>query len=488
MREDSSPGKVSVGPDTTIALPRLQPLGGRLSVPRPRLALGPVASWVGLATLVASAFTVVMFATARESPLVPRSSTAFPGWLAGPLHGVFGSLTNNSKTIDLGLTVVLGAMLLAYCAVLASVRTLPMRVLWICVIVLLAIMLMSPPLQLTDMFNYLGYARLGGLHHLNPYTHVINDASYDPVHRLSTWHNLTSPYGELFTALTYPLAWLPLPAAYWTLKVLTVGAALAFLWVVSVCARQLGRDPRVAVAFVALNPIFIIYAVGGFHNDFFLLLPSTGAIALLLARRDKSAGAVLMLAVGVKFTAILLLPFLLIGARSRERIIDVVKGAVLTAIPLVALSLALFGFSLPNLSDQSTLLTYFSIPQVVGLILGVGGGTPIVLKLADVLLVIVVLFLIWRRRDWLSSAGWATLALIASLSWLMPWYVIWVLPLAALSTSVRLRGAALALTLFLMVTFAPELALYMKQHHINPLRSPAGQASLALQKTLSQSQ
>jgi hypothetical protein len=53
---------------------------------------------------------------------------------------------------------------------------------------------------------------------------------------------------------------------------------------------------------------------------------------------------------------------------------------------------------------------------------------------------------------------------------------------------VRLRGAALVLTVFLMVTFAPELALYMKQHHINPLRSPAGQASLALQKRLSASQ
>ena len=488
MREDSSPGQVSVGTDTTIALPRLPPLGGRLSLPRARLALGPAAGWLGLATLIASAFTVVMFATARESPLVPRSATAFPGWLAGPLHGLFGSLTNNAKTIDLGLTIVLVAMLLAYGAVLASVRTLSMRVLWICVIVLLAIMLMSPPLQLTDMFNYLGYARLGGLHHLNPYTHVINAASYDPVYRLSTWHNLTSPYGQLFTALTYPLAWLPLPVGYWTLKVLVVAAALGFLWVVSVCARELGRDPRFAVAFVALNPIFIIYAVGGFHNDFFMLLPSTGAIALLLARRDKSAGAVLMLAVGVKYTAILLLPFLLIAARDNRRRVEILKGAALAAIPLIALSLALFGFSLPNLSDQSTLLTYFSIPQVVGLVLHIGGGTPTVLKVADVLLVVVVLYLLWRRRDWLSSAGWATLALIASLSWLMPWYVIWVLPLAALATSVRLRGRRLALTVFLMITFAPEPALYMKQHHINPLRSPAGQASQTLQKKLAQSQ
>jgi hypothetical protein len=487
MREDARLSRVSVGPDTTVAL-HPPVVGERLSVPRTRLALGPTAGWLGLATLIASAFAVVMFATARESPLVPRSATAFPGWLAGPLHGLFGRLTNNMRTIDLGLTLVLVAMLLAYCAVLATARKLPMRAIWIAVVVLLVIMLMSPPLQLTDMFNYLGYARLGGLHHLNPYTHVIANASYDPVYRLSTWHNLTSPYGELFTALSYPLAWLPLPVAYWAMKVLVVSAALAFLWVVSVCARRLGRDPRFVVAFVAFNPIFIIYAVGGFHNDFFMLLPSMAAIALLLDKRDKSAGAMLMLAVGVKFTAILLLPFLLLAIRNdRQRMINVVKGAVLCAIPLVVGSLLLFGFSLPNLSDQSTLLTDYSIPQVVGLVIGLHGATTALLKLADVLLVAFVLFLIWRRRDWLSSAGWATLALIASLSWLMPWYVIWLLPLAALGTSRRLRGAALALTLFLMVTFAPELALYMKNHHINPLRSPAGQASQTLQQSLSQS-
>lgn len=484
MREHATPGRVSVGSDTAVVLPRLEPIGRRLSVPRPRPALGPVAACVSLATLIASAFAVVMFATARESPLVPRSSTAFPGWFAGPLHGAFGSLTNNSKTLALGLTLVLAAMFVAYCVVLASVRTVPLRVVWICVVALLVIMLMGPPLQLTDVFNYLGYARLGGLHHLNPYTHTIREASYDPVYRFSTWHNLTSPYGELFTALTYPLAWLPLPVAYWILKTVVVLTAAAFLWVVSVCARALDGDPRFAVAFVALNPIFIIYAVGGFHNDFFMLAPSTGAIALLLRRRERAAGAVLMLAVAVKFTAILLLPFLLIGARRGDRRLRVLAGTVLAAIPLAAGSIALFGLSLPNLADQSTLLTDFSVPQVVGLILGVGGGTPALLKLGNVLLVAAVAWLIWRRRDWLSSSGWATVALIASLSWLMPWYVIWVLPLAALGRSARLRAAALALTVFLIATFAPELSLYMREHHINPLRSPAGRASLALQKRL----
>ena len=49
------------------------------------------------------------------------------------------------------------------------------------------------------------------------------------------------------------------------------------------------------------------------------------------------------------------------------------------------------------------------------------------------------------------GAGWATFALIVSLAWLVPWYIVWLLPLAALSTNVRLRQAALWLTVFLVL-------------------------------------
>jgi hypothetical protein len=472
--------------DGTVALRPLAPLERRFSLPRPRLALGPLPGQLALAAMIMGAFAVVMFSSARESTLVPRSSTSFPHWMSGPLHGLFGGLTNNTKALSLGFTVVVLAMLAAYWVVLASVRRLSMRTLWICLVALLVIMLMGPPLQLTDVFNYLGYARLGGLHHLNPYTHVIAAINYDPVYRLATWHNLTSPYGELFTALTYPLSYLPLAVGYWILKVVTVAAALAFVWVVTFCARRVGRDPRFALAFVALNPVFILYAVGGFHNDFFMLLAIMGAIALVLSERDRSAGAVLMLAVAVKFTAILLLPFLLVGTRAGRRWLRVLTGAALAAIPLVAGSIALFGFSFPNLSDQSTLLTDFSIPQVVGLALGIGGGTPGLLTIAKVVVVATVVYLVLRRREWLSAAGWATLALIASLSWLMPWYVIWLLPLAALGTSIRLRRAAMVLTLFLVLTFVPEVWRYMAKHNINPLSGSAGQASQTLQQKLEQ--
>ena len=54
------------------------------------------------------------------------------------------------------------------------------------------------------------------------------------------------------------------------------------------------------------------------------------------------------------------------------------------------MDLALFGLSLPNLKDQSTLLTPFSAPNLVGMLLGVGGGTPGLLRLATVALVVTV--------------------------------------------------------------------------------------------------
>ena len=489
----ASVGNASVGPspvagqaEGTVALSRLRPLGFRAVLPRPRVAVGPVAGRVALTTLILGTLVVVVFATAGPSVLVPRSSQMFPAWESGPLDNLFGRLITNGTALSLVFSGLLVVMLAAYIVALAAARTLSMRAIVICILALHAILLLSPPLQLSDLFNYIGYARLGGLHHLNPYTHVIRGELRDPVFGFTSWHNLSSPYGPLFTALTYLVSFTSLPVAYWTLKVVTVLLSLGFLGLVWYCAKRLGRDPRFAVLFVAANPIYLIYEVGGFHNDFFMLVPSMAAIALLLARRDRWAGASLMVAVAVKFTAVLLLPFLLMAARPMKRKRQILVGAALGAVPLIALSLSLFGLSIPNLSDQSSLLTDFSFPNVFGLLIGIGGGTPGLLHLASFAVVVVVVYEVYRRRDWLTSAGWCTFALIASLAWLVPWYVVWLLPLAALSTSVRLRRVALALTVFLVLTFLPATSLYLADHGINLLSSSVGQASKSRQHKLAQ--
>ncbi len=51
----------------------------------------------------------------------------------------------------------------------------------------------------------------------------------------------------------------------------------------------------------------------------------------------------------------------------------------------------------------------------------------------------------------------------------MPWYVIWLLPLAALGTSVRLRRVALGLTVFLVLVFLPSSNKFWNLVDVNPL-------------------
>ena len=106
------------------------------------------------------------------------------------------------------------------------------------------------------------------------------------------------------------------------------------------------------------------------------------------------------------------------------------------------------------------------------------------LAIADLFVVAVVLFFFVRRKDWLVGAGWSTLALLVGLAWLVPWYVVWVLPLAALGTSPWLRRATALMTIFLVMTFAPGVTAYLSNHHINPLDTPAGRASQRLQNKL----
>jgi hypothetical protein len=482
----AAPSAHAMTTEATTDLPRFM-----LSRPRwlttPPIAVGRRGGWIALSVLLLATLAVVAYAASGPTVLVPRSVRVFPNWEAGPLHYITSRPLTDRWTLDLIFSFVLVAMLIAYGIAMAAIRSLTMRSIVIVVLVLHLILLLSPPLQLSDIFNYMGYARLGALHHISPYTHGISSEHFDPIFQFASWDNLKSPYGELFTALSYPLAFLSLPVAFWVIKVLVVLFSLGFLSLVWWCAVKLGRDPRFVVGFVALNPIYLLYAVAGFHNDFLMLVASMAAIAFVLSGRDRSAGAALVVAVAVKFTAILLGPFLLVAVGTRARSKQLVIGGVIAAIPLVVMSVILFGTSLPNLQQQSSLLTELSMPNLVGLALHVGGATSTVLDLADLFVVAVVLYQFLRGlrgRDWLAGAGWSTLALLVSLAWLVPWYIVWVLPLAALGTSPWLRRMTAVMTVFLVLTFAPGVTTYLSDHNINPLDTPAGRASQSLQNSL----
>ena len=97
--------------------------------------------------------------------------------------------------------------------------------------------------------------------------------------------------------------------------------------------RAPGDSARWAAAFVGLNPVLLVLAVGGAHNDtlvllrrsrFALLLSAGASAALARPRRSRSPRAS-----AVKLTAGLVLPFLVLAPpRRRERVQRRSRGAV----------------------------------------------------------------------------------------------------------------------------------------------------------------
>jgi alpha-1,6-mannosyltransferase len=434
-----------------------------------------------LAVSIGAALALNLVVAGAPSSFVPPSKESFPLWMVGPLRGAASWLPESGLFLGLSFTVLLALMVAAYLVVAACARHVPVRAGVGALLAVNLIFLLGPPLTLTDIFNYVNYARLGAVHGINPYAALPAEVPVDPSYPFATWHHLLSPYGPLFTLASYPLVALAgVAGAFWALKVGTTAASLACLGLTWFIARRTGREPLGAALLLGLNPLVLVYGLGGVHNDFFMVALILAGVAAVLTERPAPAGAAIMGAAGVKISAALVLPFALLATRRR---VEMVLGAIAAGAAMAALSLAAFGFHAPGLDTQSRLVTPFSPPNLLGLALGQGGATAPVRALVTMGLLATVGWLLVRTArgsDWLTGAGWATLALVLSLSWEMPWYVLWPLPFAALSSSVRLRRATLALTVFLFLTMAPVTgALINDICHCSPSATETGKRNAA---------
>ena len=164
-------------------------------------------------------------------------------------------------------------------------------------------------------------------------------------------------------------------------------------------------------------------------------------------------------------------------AHSRRSLVQALLGMLAAGIVLGAASLIAFGLHIPDLSTQSRLVTNISLPNLLGLALGSGGETTSLhLVLSVVLIASIALCCVqaYRWRDSLTASGWANVALLVTLSWVLPWYVLWVLPLAALSSSRRLRIAALGLGVYLIIAWAPASGLLWSAIGFHPEKTSLG--------------
>src|SRR5204862_6680539 len=93
-------------------------------------------------------------------------------------------------------------------------------------------------------------------------------------------------------------------------------AFVRFMWD---AARRLRIEPAPAAMLVGLNPLVLVWAVGGAHNDLLVTALVIGGVWLAVAGRERLAGASLAGAAALKVSAGVMLPFLLAGTRGPLR-------------------------------------------------------------------------------------------------------------------------------------------------------------------------
>jgi hypothetical protein len=331
------------------------------------------------------------------------------------------------------------------------------RAIWAAIVLLVALFALVPPLLSHDVHSYVDYAHLGVRHGLDPYVHPPSDAPSDPAFAEVDWTGATSVYGPLFTLATYPLGWASIGVAVLALKLFAAATTLALVALVARIAPSRGVDPLRAAAFVGLNPLVLVHVVGGPHNDGAAMLAAMAGVGATLAAAELGGGASFVAAVGVKASAGLAAPFALLGAGRRGRF---VLGVLLGAAALVLIALPAFGLHWLSAIDVAggnlDRNSYMSLPITVARLTGLD---DVLLRHAALYLYAALfawlLYRTWRGGDWVRAAGWASAGALLATTWLLPWYLIWALPLAAISRDRSLQLLVLAITAFQLGTRIP---------------------------------
>jgi alpha-1,6-mannosyltransferase len=140
-------------------------------------------------------------------------------------------------------------------------------------------------------------------------------------------------------------------------------------------------------------------------------------------------------------------------ATASQPLVGLLLGAAVSALAIAIAAHAAFGWNWLDATglagENQSRTSHMSIPITAARLTGLD---PTAIRTAALVayaaFFIYLLFQTWKGADWLRCAAWASLGLLLATAWLLPWYLIWALPLAALSRDRPLQLLALALTAY----------------------------------------
>ena len=400
-----------------------------------------ICRWTGFAGSVLLAVAAYLGGASSpfHPPMTPTSIFAGGSGVVAPLCWLLGTVLLIAAWVA-GLRAVPSARWALLTAALWVVPLLPML-----------------PLGSYDVYSYAcqGWQQASGL---DPYSAGVDAlgcpwrAAVSP-----TWLDSPAPYGPLFVVIAAAAVRIghSLTGTVAVLRIVSVLGVLLTAVSLPVLARRCGVPLARAVWLALACPLVAVHLVSGAHNDAVMVGLLMAAFAVILSpRRDVVplvvAGVLFGLAVAVKATAVVALPFGVLATvppgstlLALRRPGLAITGAAAVTIAVVSDASGLgFGWIL-NLAGSGASVQWTSPPTAVGMSVDLIGSwfgadlnaVPVTRILGIVALAAVLVVLWWRTRtkSALPGAGLALAATVVLAPVFHPWYATW--PLAVLAAT-----------------------------------------------------
>jgi alpha-1,6-mannosyltransferase len=351
----------------------------------------------------------------------------------------------------------------------------------------LAPLLLSVPVFSRDTYSYLAQGALlrDGF---DPYAvgPVANpNALLDNVSPI--WTITTAPYGPAFILIAKLVTMVVgnhVIIGTMLLRLCMLPGLALLIWAAPRLAHHLGTDGPTALWTCVLNPLVLIHLMGGVHNEMLMVGLMTAGIALTFQGRNVAGITVLTVAIAVKATAGIALPFLVwvwmrhlrerrgyravqafLAATAFSLLIFVVVFGVLSTVAGVGLGW------LTALAGSVKIINWLAVPTAAADLVH-ALGSPFfsvdfyavlrVTRFIGIVIIAVSLPLLWWRfrrddRAVLTGIAYSMLIVVLFVPAALPWYYSWPLAVAApLAQSRRAIAAIAGLSTWVMVIFKPD--------------------------------
>lgn len=351
----------------------------------------------------------------------------------------------------------------------------------------LAPLLLSVPLFSRDTYSYLAQGALlrDGF---DPYVVGPVDNPNSLLDNVSPiWTTTTAPYGPAFILVAKFVTILvgdDVVAGTMLLRLCMLPGLLLLIWAAPRVARHVGANGAASLWICVLNPLVIVHLMGGVHNEMLMVGLMMAAIALTFAGRPVIGVSLIAIAVAVKATAGLALPFLVwvwMRQLRDKRDTPAVRAFAIATAASILIFVAVFAIIsvlagvglgwLTALAGSVKIINWLTVPTAAANLINAIGGLvfPVnfyavleVARIIGILTIVIALPLLWWRyrhtdREALTGITLAMVVVVLFVPAALPWYYTWPLAVAAALIQTRPAIAAVAgFSTWIMVMWKPD--------------------------------